>query len=80
MPSLPVHLDGDECWPDLGSKGWEEASRVEVAVLPGGMSTGKPSVTIRFDMPDGRVVLGQTSMALFVMAARMMVSRYGEPG
>ncbi len=37
-------------------------------MLPAGMSSGAPSVMIRLDLPDGRIVLAETSAALFVSA------------
>ena len=43
---------------------------MSVARLAKGMSSGKSSVTFRIDLPDGRTVLGETSLALFQAAAR----------
>jgi len=74
MPVLKIHMDGDECWPDLREKADQiihlaNESVIEIARLTGGMSSGKSSVCFRFDLPDGRIVLAETSLALFTTAA-----------
>jgi hypothetical protein len=74
MPSLNIILDGDGCWPDLvGDKSpekvFDQHVSLAVARLPGGMCSGADSVAIRADMKDGRVLVFQTSMALFLAAA-----------
>jgi len=58
---------------------------IGVTGLKGGMSSGKPSVMLRFDLPpedgfpQGRVVLAETSLALFLMAADGLKARFGDP-
>lgn len=87
MPAMTINLDGDKCWPDLeGKVGTDQvihlgndAPPIGLAVLPGGMSSGKPSVMFRIDLPDGRALLAETSMALFLTAADAMKGRYGDP-
>jgi len=72
MPVLKMHMDGDNCWPDLEGKSvihLGEEANIEVARLRGGMTSGKSSVSFRFDLPDGRIVLAETSLALFTTAA-----------
>ena len=81
MPSMDINLDGDNAWPDLRSKQNKiihisEGETVKVCALDGGMSSGKPSVCFRIDLPDGRVVLAETSARLFVMAAAAIVGRW----
>lgn len=78
LDSLDVKLDGDRCWPDLASKTDEQivcTENISVALLPGGMSSGKASVAIRIDLPDGRTVIAQTSQELFDAAARAFRGR-----
>jgi uncharacterized protein (UPF0371 family) len=78
MPMLNIKLDGDNCWPDLADKPEGElieTQTIEVALLPGGMSSGKASVAIRIDLPDGRTVIAQTSQELFDAAARAFRGR-----
>ena len=81
MPSMNINLDGDNAWPDLRSKQSKiihvaEGETIKICALDGGMSSGKPSVCVRIDLPDGRVVLAETSARLFVMAAAAIVGRW----
>jgi hypothetical protein len=41
--------------------------------------SGKPSVALGFELPDGRWVLAETSLALFLTAAEALRARYGDP-
>lgn len=85
MPSsTTLILDGDNAWPDLRGKVGTDAvihvgdgSHIQIAALPGGMTSGKASVMFRFDLPDGHVVLYETSLANFLAAARALAARYG---
>ena len=74
MPMLNIKRDGDKAWPDLDEKAAAgklvETQTIAIALLPGGMASGKASVGIRIDLPDGTVVLAQTSHELFESAAR----------
>lgn len=78
MPVLPLKViaDGDNCWPDLADKIERgevihlAGSGLELALLPGGMSSGAASVSLRVDLPDGRTVVCETSMALLECAVR----------
>jgi hypothetical protein len=82
MPVITIHLDGDGCWPDL-LDGREvihlgnDAPPIGLALLEGGMLSGRPSVTIRVDLPDGRSVLAETSLGLLESACRAMRIRAG---
>jgi hypothetical protein len=74
--------DGDNCWPDLKDKMDKVvhlangAPPLQVALLNKGMASGRPSVMLRIDLPDGRVVLAETSLLLFATAARAFASNY----
>lgn len=75
MMRLELKLDGDGCWPDL-AKAQEDGllihlagKPIEVALLKGGLASGAHSVAIRLDLEDGRVVMAETSAALFLAAA-----------
>lgn len=81
MPEMTINLQGDNCWPDLQDKGFITADKnkpIQLATLPAGMVSGKPSVSIRMDLPDGTTVIGETSVALFQMAAAAMKGRFGD--
>ena len=81
IPLIPlaIELDGDGCWPDLDAvidAGKYHEGRLEaVALLKNGTESGKHTVTFRVDMPDGSVVVAQTTLALLVMATRGMKAR-----
>ena len=81
MPEMTINLSGDGCWPDLKKKGFIETDPtkpIQLAALPAGMVSGKPSVSIRMDLPDGTVVIGETSVKLFQMAAAALTGRFGD--
>lgn len=76
MPALDIILHGDGCWPDLKEKRDQvihlaEGAHIAIAALPGGMTNGKTSVSIRIDLPDGRVVVAETSLTLLGTAVDM---------
>lgn len=73
---------GDGAWPDLANK--HDAGKLihirdsafRVTTLDMGMASGRPSVAIRIDLPDGRVVLFETSARIFYEAARLIEATY----
>lgn len=79
--ALTVKLNGDGAWPDLAQADiihlGNDAPPIQLSALPGGMASGLPSVAIRIDLPDGRTVIAETSMRLFVSAADALAARYG---
>ncbi len=81
MSSLDIHIEGDGVWGDLLERNKEDiihiTEHMAVAALSSGMTSGRPSVAIRFDLPDGKVVIAETSMRLFLGAADMFRARYG---
>lgn len=80
MSTLIIKLDGDEAWPDLQDKEiihlGNGAPPIQVAVLEGGMKSGRPSVAFRIDLPDGKVVIAETTARLFCAAARAIMAKY----
>jgi hypothetical protein len=86
MPQIDLTLtsDGDGVWPDLQERLAKpcttgEADRLHVAGLAAGMTSGKPSVTLRLDFADGLSRVAQTSLALFLTAAEALRAAYGDP-
>ncbi len=78
MSALNVFTEGDGCWSDLAQKAANGqlvhvngTGGIGLARLPRGMVSGKSSVTIRIDHPDGQVTIGEVSMAHFLLAADM---------
>lgn len=86
MPLLTVLLDLNESRFDALAGIADDAvvhlaaeTRLEVGALPNGMTSGKPSVAFCFPLPDGRVVVAETSLALFLSTADVTRARYGDP-
>jgi hypothetical protein len=79
MIPLSIILDGDGCWPDLVGKETINTTVDAVATLPRGTESGKPTVTVRINLPDGRVVLAETTLGLFLSAADAFKARHGDP-
>lgn len=81
MPGLNIHVNGDNCWEDLLHRKQDiihlsDDADMEIAGLSGGMTSGRPSVALRINLPDGRVVIAETSMRLFLSAADVFRARY----
>ncbi len=87
MTSIDIKMDGDGCWPDLkekhaaGQVEWH-ASLASVSLLPDGEVTdltGKsrrvPIVTLRIEMPDGKVALAQVKLEMLDTIVRGFKSR-----
>lgn len=70
MIGLNIVLDGDGAWPDM--VGVPEATLESVGRLTKGTSGGHSSVAFRLRMPDGSLVIAQTTMKLFLTAADAM--------
>lgn len=85
MLGLTLQLHGDGAYPDLLGRPpgdvihlGNDAPPIGVTALAGGMTSGRTSVMLRLDLPDGRVVLAETSLRLFLMAAAGLRARYGD--
>ena len=81
MPALSIFMDAEgmlEGIPD--DKIIHVTDTIKVGALPRGMTSGKASVSFGIPLPDGRTVLAETSMALFLSAARAFATKYGEEG
>lgn len=86
MPVLTVTVDIDrDPWEDLNALRAEgklisamhvEAGTIRVGGLPHGMSSGRTSVAIAVPLPDGTVLLTETSLALFLQAAEILKVKY----
>jgi hypothetical protein len=51
-------------------------AKIEVVCIDHGMGSGKPSVALRVDLPDGQIIISETSARLFCTAARAIMARY----
>ncbi len=84
MTGLRVILEGDGSMPELAEKmkqGLVLDTQIDaITALPRGMVSGKTSVAVIVNLPDGRVVFAQTTLALLQAATRAFTARYGEHG
>ena len=78
MPSIRVNTDGIGAWPDAKKAMWLSDERIQIAALPAGMASGRASVAIRIDLPNGRVAIIQTSLRAFHAAHNVIVGKHGE--
>lgn len=80
MLQIILTFDGDNAWPDLREKTVlhlaNGAPPIQVAVLDGGTTQGRPSIAVRLDLPDGQTVIAETTARLFVTAARAIWAKY----
>ena len=80
MTMIHIILEGDGAFRDLQGK--EDLiidladKPFTVAALTRGTTGGKPSVMIRLDLPDGRVVLQQTTARLWIVVARALRGKW----
>ena len=83
MNIIKVILEGDNCWTDLAEKiqdgkvTWLRGGNISIAALSKGTTSGRPSISIRIDLPDGKVVIAETSLRLFLGAAEAFKAKYG---
>ena len=78
MPQLDIFLNAEGMLEGADpDKIVQLKSPLKIGGLSGGMTSGKPSVSFGFTMPDGTVVFAETSMRLFHMAAKAFAARYG---
>lgn len=77
MPSIVIKLDGPETLTPIpeGATVHHVTAPLEVALVLGGMQSGKPSVMLRVPLPDGSFAIVETSLGLFEMTARAMQGR-----
>lgn len=89
MPGIRVLLDCDGSMPELvdklkdGTAQWLRSGddgSITVGVLSGGMTSGRPSVVLRIDGPDGKVVCCETSWRALRLACDAISARYGSGG
>lgn len=70
----------EPAWPEIDKKKivhlGQGAPAIQVAVLDRGMESGRPSIALRIDLPDGQHVIAETSARLFVTAARAIHAKY----
>ena len=85
MPNAKITLNLEETpWHDLRDNPklfpamGETVKDLRFGALPNGTVEGMPTVNICFELPDGRIVLTETTMRIFCSAARAFEARYPE--
>ncbi len=76
VTTLKVDLDGRGAWPDFDLGQAARGELLAVAAMPAGMASGRASVGFRILLTDGTEVFTETSLRLFVSAARAFAARY----
>lgn len=81
-PLIRLEMDADGAWTDMAGKKVMRTTGLRMGVLPHGMQSGAPSVAIRIDLPDGQIVIAETSLALLVTTVNSIRARFdsGEAG
>jgi uncharacterized membrane protein len=77
LPVIELDLEGDLAFKDLVGRYSDvihlsNDAVIKIAALGGGMKSGLPSLAIRLDLPDGKVVIAETSLALFLSTADLL--------
>jgi hypothetical protein len=68
--------DKEPAWPDLEGKDPVEGTGVQIVCLDKGMASGRPSIGLRIDLPDGSAVFAETSARLLCIVAKAIMARY----
>lgn len=63
--------------PELIGRECVQLDTLTITSLSGGVQSGRASVGLVFDLPDGRYVLAETSLRLFMLAARALRGAHG---
>ena len=82
MLTFHTSLDPDNHWDDLLEKEviyfGNEAPPVEIVAMSQGMASGRTSVSIRLDLPDGRVVILETALYELARVVTSIQAQFGE--
>lgn len=78
MTGLKILLEGDGALADVRDR-VVEGEMTTILVLSGGMGSGRPSIGIAIETPDGKIVLGQTSLSLLLTACDLFKAAHGDP-
>jgi hypothetical protein len=80
VPIIHLILDGDNAWPELAAPDSGVVHLPDapwgLAAIEGGMASGLPSLALRLDLSDGRVVVAETSLAAWVAATVALRARF----
>lgn len=78
MPSFQITLE-EPAWPDLAGLPPDQIihyrDAIQATCLTAGMESGAAAVAFRFDLPDGRTLIAETSLAVLNATVRALVAR-----
>jgi len=81
MPIIKLILNGEGAFSDLIGKAKGDIihrkATFTVAALASGMKSGHPSLAIRIDLPENKVLIQETSVAAWLAVARALEGKYG---
>ena len=80
MPIIKLILNGERAFADLQGRPKDIIHRkgpFTVAALASGMTSGHPSLAIRIDLPENKVLIQETSVAAWLAVARALEGKYG---
>ena len=82
MTELKIYLELDgklgEIAPDVRPDQLKSGQILAIGTLPGGMSSGKPSVGLTIRVEDGSVVFAETSLKNLQMACAAFIGKFGD--
>lgn len=79
MPVIELTLI-EPAWPDLDlDKTIHYTDPIKATALPAGMMSGGTSIALRFDLPDGSIVIAETSLAALNALLIGVKARYPDP-
>lgn len=82
MPVIEITF-AEPAWPDLLGPDAPPLIHyrdpIKATALPHGMASGGTSIALRLDLPDGTVVIAETSLAAFNALLRGIIARYPDP-
>ena len=82
MLTFHTILEPEEHWDDLLEKEviyfGKEAAPVEIVAMLKGMASGRTSISMRLDLPDGRVIIMETALYELDRAVKTIQKHFGE--
>ncbi len=82
MLTFDTILDPEEPWEDLLDKEviyfGNEAAPIEIVAMSEGMASGRTSISMRLNLPDGRVVIIETALYELARVVDTIQERFGK--
>jgi hypothetical protein len=78
MLAMSIILEGDGAFSEEGDR-IVEGTMTKMALLTSGMVSGRPSIGIIIEMPDGTAAFAQTSLRMLLTACDAFKAKHGDP-